>query len=70
LVAESRSRPLSVAKRMLPRTGSVLRGATARATTLNPRAKFSCRQETFMMDESFGGVRDNLPVKYTTKSEP
>ena len=48
LVADSFSRPLSVASRMLPSTGRVLRAATARETTLRPLAKFSCRQDTFM----------------------
>jgi hypothetical protein len=52
LVAERRSWPFSAAKSTFPRTGSVLRGATARETMLRPRAKFSCRQETFIRDKS------------------
>jgi len=48
LVAESFSRPASVARSTLPSTGSVERGETARPTMLRPFARFSCRQETFI----------------------
>jgi hypothetical protein len=41
LVADRRKRPSSVATKMFDKTGSVVRGETARETILNPRAKFS-----------------------------
>jgi hypothetical protein len=47
-VAASFNRPLSVAMRILPSTGSVERVATARPTTDKPLARFSWRQLTFM----------------------
>src|SRR3990172_852096 len=65
LVADRRSRPSSVASSTFPRTGSVLLGATARATLPRARDRFSWRQETFMVSEPLG---DRMAVKkYTTK---
>jgi hypothetical protein len=40
---------LSVARSTLAKTGRVERVLTARPTMLNPFARFSCRQETFMI---------------------
>ena len=37
---------------MLPNTGKVLRVATARPTIDKPLARFSCRQETFIIASS------------------
>jgi hypothetical protein len=48
LVAESRSRPSSVAISTFESTGRVLRGETARETRLNPRARLSCKTVTFI----------------------
>jgi hypothetical protein len=58
LVADKRNRPSSVAIRTFAKTGSVLRGDTARETILSPRARFSCSTDTFMIAVlSLVGVR-------------
>src|SRR3990172_7421431 len=54
LVADRRSRPSSVAISTFPRTGKVLRGATALATLPRARDRFSWRQETFIVYEPLG----------------
>jgi hypothetical protein len=48
LVADKRKRFSSVANKILPKTGKVERVLTARPTMLNPFAKFSCKQDTFI----------------------
>src|SRR3990170_2574306 len=66
LVAERRRRPPSVASRILLSTGSVLRREAARLTTPRPRARFSCRQETFIAADS--SERKARRGKYTRKA--
>ncbi len=49
LLADNFNCPLSVANKTFDSTGSVLRLATTRPTILKPLARFSCKQETFMV---------------------
>ena len=47
-VAASRRRPFSVATRIFPSTGKVVRGDVARETIFNPCLRFSCKTVIFM----------------------